>query len=322
MSFIEGKPAPASANWLIIFDNADDQYTLTDYWPLQGSGSVLITSRDPLAKSFFTAQPSGIDLEPFTIEDGASLLKKMTLNVKDPEHVAERIAQSLGGLPLAISQMAGVIRRQDLRLPEFMESYEDASEQAELHQEKYSISQNDYPYTISTVWAFESLSRATTSLLGALSLLDPDGIPELMFSEIPSGLSLGEFPTKPAAYRKARTELLQASLLKRHQDRNDLIIHRLVQDTFKAKMDPDDRTKTFWFTVGLVATRWPSTMPPPTKKGAPVVTPRMWMVDRWPMCEMLYAHAMKLEQFYERSDPDELGTPPLQFAALLQNAAL
>ncbi|KAL9597899.1 MAG: hypothetical protein Q9219_004852 [cf. Caloplaca sp. 3 TL-2023] len=216
----------------------------------KGSGSVLITSRDPLAKSFFTAEPSGLDLDPFTTEDGASLLKKLTLNIKDSELFAERISSSLGGLPLAISQISGVIRRQDLRLPEFLESYEDASEQAGLHQEKYSVGQSNYPFTISTVWAFDSLDVSTLNLLGSLSLLDPDAIPELMFSDLPSELSLAEFPAKPTAYRKARTELLQSSLVNRHPDKNNLIIHRLVQDAFKAKMSPGNRATTLWFTRG------------------------------------------------------------------------
>lgn len=264
-----------------------------------------------------------MDLEPFTSGDGASLLKKIIYSAEnDSEGVAERISQSLGGLPLAITQIAGVIRRQDLRLPEFMESYEDAEEQAELHKEKHMIGKSRYPYTISNVWAFESLNTTTSTLLGTLSLLDPDGIPELIFSDIPQGLELAGFPGKAAAYRKARTELLQASLVKRHQDRNDLIVHRLIQDAFKVKMDPDARAKTFWFTVGLIATRRPSTMPPPTKRGASVVTPRIWMVDRWPMCEMLYPHAMKLKRFYEHAGSQELGAPPLHFAALLQNACL
>ena len=323
MTYIEGNPTPTTATWLIIFDNADEQYNLTDYWPLQGGGSVLITSRDPLAKSFFTAQPSGIDLEPFNDEDGASLLMKMThSDGKDPEHYAERIAQSLGGLPLAISQMAGVIRRQDLRLSEFIESYEDASEQAELHREKHLVGKSNYPYSVSTVWAFESLSPATSMLLGTLAFLDPDAIPEHIFADIPSNVILEGFPSKPVAYRKVRTELLQASLVKRHQDRDDLIVHRLVQDAFKAKMEPGDRARIFWFAVALIATRWPSTMPPPTKKSTPVVIPNMWGIDRWPKCEKLYPHAMRLKQYYEQAPEGELGDPPLHFASLLQNAAM
>lgn len=35
------------AKWLIIFDNVRDMDALSDYWPRDGNGSVLITSHDP-----------------------------------------------------------------------------------------------------------------------------------------------------------------------------------------------------------------------------------------------------------------------------------
>ena len=65
------------ADWLIIFDNANDPYLLTDYWP-KGSGSVLVTSRDPIAKSLFCTQCSGLDLTPLSDGDGAYLLETLT----------------------------------------------------------------------------------------------------------------------------------------------------------------------------------------------------------------------------------------------------
>ena len=41
----------AEATWLLILDNADDPAVLDELKPLFGSGSVLITSRNPLSKS-------------------------------------------------------------------------------------------------------------------------------------------------------------------------------------------------------------------------------------------------------------------------------
>ena len=152
---IESRPTRTPATWLIIFDNADDQYALTDYWPLQGSGSVLITSRDPMAKTFFSTSSSGLDLEPFNDYDGACMLKKLLCDVEQnddkEQQLAERISHSLGGLPLAIVQTAGVIRRQDLRLAEFLESYQDASKHAELQKSKFALNRNTYPHIIFSV---------------------------------------------------------------------------------------------------------------------------------------------------------------------------
>ena len=107
-----GQPdrARSEATWLLIFDNADDPMILADYWP-QGSGSILVTSRDPLAKSIFTRKPSGLDLGPLTQQDGRSLFNHLTTNFSESEDdTARQISDALGGLPLAISQMAGIIR--------------------------------------------------------------------------------------------------------------------------------------------------------------------------------------------------------------------
>ena len=65
--------APRSeANWLLIFDSTDDLMILADYWH-QGSRSILVTSRDPLAKSMFMRRPSGWDSVPPSRQGSLSL---------------------------------------------------------------------------------------------------------------------------------------------------------------------------------------------------------------------------------------------------------
>ena len=41
----------SDARWLLIYDNADNPESLRDYWPVFGTGSILVTSRDPLVKT-------------------------------------------------------------------------------------------------------------------------------------------------------------------------------------------------------------------------------------------------------------------------------
>lgn len=62
------------ANWLLILDNADKPDILQDYWPISGSGSILITSKDPLLKSSLATTILGIDVLPLGKEEGSILL--------------------------------------------------------------------------------------------------------------------------------------------------------------------------------------------------------------------------------------------------------
>lgn len=179
---------------------------------------MLITSRDPSAKAYFPTTFSGVDLEPFGDHDGAILLKRLTHDAdeekENDKQISESISRSLGGLPLAISQMAGVIHRQELRLSESVEPYNDPSEHAKLHKLKFHFGRGTYPHTISSVWAFESLKPTTTCLLSALAFLDSSHIQESLFTEIPAHVSMKEYSWKPWFYREACIELIQASLVK------------------------------------------------------------------------------------------------------------
>ncbi len=58
-------------SWLLIFDNADNLDIITNYVPYHGSGSILVTSRDPFAKEGSFNNGDGIDLEPLTTTESA-----------------------------------------------------------------------------------------------------------------------------------------------------------------------------------------------------------------------------------------------------------
>ncbi|KAL8831645.1 MAG: hypothetical protein Q9170_005199 [Blastenia crenularia] len=54
------------ADWLMIFDNADNLELLHDYWPVGSHGSIVVTSRDPLAKTDLTSN-NGSELSPLDV---------------------------------------------------------------------------------------------------------------------------------------------------------------------------------------------------------------------------------------------------------------
>ena len=312
----------AEAEWLIIFDNADDPYLLTDHWP-QGTGSVLITSRDPIAKSLFSARSSGLDLNPLSDEDGAYLLNSLTeMDNEEPDTVARQISHILGGLPLAIVQMASVIRRQQLDLTQFLELYQDCTEHPGFHGKRFDTGVRTYPHSISTVWAFERLNSEARVLLELMSFLDPDCIQEDIFAEA-SVMSVEHFPSNKKSYRAARTSLLQSSLIKRNTQDKKLSVHRLVQDAVRAKLDREHVQAYFRFAVHLLWTGWPSAMPKPSRRMFSMqqkASNKRLLVSRWPLCAALYPHVLRLKQLWESVNDCSTDTR-LQFAALLNDAA-
>jgi NB-ARC domain len=298
------------ANWLLIFDNVDDSSILDDYWPVGGNGSLLITSRDPLAKTAHSTAAPSIDLEPFSTTEGALFLRQLTqVSDKEEEPQSERIVECLGGLPLAITQMAGIIRRQYLSYSEFLERYEDETELPELHSLSIGHPSQQYHRTIASVWAFDALGEEAQMLLKITSLLDADRIQEHIFLEGASKVDTKQYPKKPSSLAAARAELLHASFIKRNAQKREFWVHRLVQDSMRAKMSLEETQATIDITITLILTVWPS-----------------WDVankhnmTRWNKCEEYYPHVLALSKAYGKLFRKGQIDPDLRFATLLNDA--
>jgi hypothetical protein len=313
----------SEATWLLIFDNADDPMILADYWP-QGSGSILITSRDPLAKRMFTGKSSGLDLEPLTQEDSLLLFSHLTTASSEPEdNTAQKISEALGGVPLAISQMAGIIRRQDLTLSEFLELYTNHEEHASLYETKFDTNLVTYPHSLSTVWAFEKLKPHARELLELISFLDPDSIGEDLLIEASVMLLSDGAQSKKSAYIEARTDLLQSSLVQRDKQRKQLSVHRIVQEVIIATMDEAKKRSVFDLIVRTLWADWPSAMPKPSKEPElpqPKSSGGRLHVGRWPVCAAIYPHVLRIHQIWPAISSLSEATK-LHFAKLLNESA-
>jgi hypothetical protein len=305
-NIMEGSlPDDAKAKWLIIFDNADDPELLRDYWPAMGQGSVLITSRDPLAKTHFQSS-SGVDLQSFDLTDASNLILKLTGQDANEERTqqARALAARLDGLPLAITQITAYLIRRELTIQEVLDLYAEEFSFASLHK-----SQDHHGHTLSTIWAFESLCPAAMGLLEVLSFMDPDAIPEIILKqELPEAFGC-EFSATTVSYINARLDLLKSSLVVRNKDLGQLILHRLVQDVVRARMTTESRTRTFTLVVSLLSCTCP---------------PRTFTYDSsaWTTLAQIKPHVMKLQTFYESGPDLELTLETQQmFAELLVRCA-
>ncbi|MGV9242114.1 FxSxx-COOH system tetratricopeptide repeat protein [Streptomyces sp. NPDC003710] len=154
--------------WLIILDNAEDPERLRAWLP-DGSGHVLITSRNPR----WDVEVPGLRLDVFTRQDSVAYLTSR-LPTLTPER-ADSLADALGDLALALAQAVGVLR-DGMPLAGYRK-------QLETHTAKLLTQGDDpghAPLEATVTIATESLSRGhpqAMSLLRLLAFLGPDPIP-------------------------------------------------------------------------------------------------------------------------------------------------
>jgi len=282
--------ATQEATWLLVFDNVDDPENLEDFWPL-GKGSVLLTSRDPFAKNNPYTAMAGIDLSPFNEEDAAEFLVRLTNTetnaTAEPPAEALAIAHRLGGLPLGLTQMAGLINRKDYTLGEFLRKYDEKS-LAKLHSFKGSWQSNSYEHTIASVWALDRLEEKSRRILEMMSLLDPDGVKETVLTTAADLIPLQNYPTTEEQYEDARLDLVKRSLVTRNKQSLELRVHRLTQDTVRTQMPIQRLQDTFLAAITLVSAVWPfATMS------------QRHQTSRWADCENLLPSIIRLQDFYE-----------------------
>lgn len=265
--------ALVEATWLIIFDNADTIDLLSEFWPSSAStGSVLITTRDPAGRDFCLG--NGIMLQPLSVEDAVRFfVEQLNLDSDghtrfDSESDVASFVERFGGLPLALVQVASLIRRRQMTLDEFSQLSRWGLKPAGLANYQASQSDGYYQHSIFTVWAFETLDDATKSLLNVMSLMDPFAIQEtilqpqesenarqLLVASVPS-----PYPTDVGAYVAARSELVKASLINRSLPSRHVELHPLVQEVVQTGMDEEQLRIHFSTAVALIHAAWPSEM--------------------------------------------------------------
>lgn len=86
------------ASWLLVYDGVEISKTINEFWPYDGPGSVLATSRNPF--TWTISWP----LIPFTATEATDFLLQLTRRQGDAATRAAvaAVSQRLGGLPLAL----------------------------------------------------------------------------------------------------------------------------------------------------------------------------------------------------------------------------
>ncbi|KAI7261945.1 hypothetical protein KC335_g10470 [Hortaea werneckii] len=231
------------SRWLLVLDNVDDSQVLEAAPPLGSSGSLIVTSRDPTIA--FGATSSKIQLEPFDQSHGTeailSLLGKASASDNE-RSFARDITETLGGLPLAITQISGFIAQQKLSMSLFLPLYERNA--ARINRRSVSGYQDEH--ILSTVWAIAIQTMATEPrhFQSLLAFFDPDKIQESILIEGIPYLQTDRlnFVLDDIDFMDAKEPLLKRSLLQRDETDSSLSMHRLVQFAILESLSPQERT--------------------------------------------------------------------------------
>jgi hypothetical protein len=128
-----------------------------------------------------------LEVKPFSLEEGTQLFKQLlrwdSRNWVLPEHetAASELVKSVDGLALGLHLLAALIDSHGISISRFRDLYRRKPGRIL----EYDKALPGYGHTLDTVWrmSFEQLNPDTASLLGVISFLSPDAIPEDLFHQ-------------------------------------------------------------------------------------------------------------------------------------------
>ncbi|MBL8658811.1 MAG: tetratricopeptide repeat protein [Rhodospirillales bacterium] len=263
--------------WLLIYDNAEEPKVVCEALPRVQGGHVLITSRNPAWGGIATTVP----LDRWHRAESIRFLEERHQDSEDPG--ADRVADALGDLPLALEQAAAYCEQTEITLT----GYADLLGQgygSELWREP-----RDLERTVAAVWEVSfgkvtAESPAGAALLNLCAFFAPDNIP---LDAIRTGAAdlpepLNEAAGHPVAFNSAIGALLRYSLVRREGE--FLSVHRLVQAVTRARLHAATAKTCAGAALRLVN----------------AVLPDPWEHTNWPTMGALLPHALATAEAGER----------------------
>ncbi|HEY3606360.1 MAG TPA: FxSxx-COOH system tetratricopeptide repeat protein [Pseudonocardiaceae bacterium] len=231
-----GRQIPA--NWLLVFDNAEDPESVMPYLPNGGPGRILVTSRN--SQWLNLARPLEVDV--FQRDESVELLQRRGPELDDGD--ADRLASALGDLPLAIEQAAAWRAETGMPAEEYIQLLNE--KQAEMLGLPGPL---DYQRSVAAAWNL-SLDKLQASNPTALRILQvcaffaPEPIPRAMFA---NGRSVSVLPDLDRALRdrlrlnEAIRDINRYALARIDHRNNSIQMHRLVQAVLITQMSEEEQ---------------------------------------------------------------------------------
>ncbi|WP_223167600.1 FxSxx-COOH system tetratricopeptide repeat protein [Nonomuraea sp. SYSU D8015] len=258
-------------SWLVIFDNAEEPEYIKDFLP-RGPGHVLITSRN----SRWSDHEPTIEVDVFRRDESKAFLhRRLGDAIGDDE--ADRLADKLGDLPLALEQAAALLARTLMSVDEYLTLLEEQTSRL-LSLEKAPT----YPQSMTAAWQLsvsqlEDRVPAAVEVLRCCAFFGPEPIPRDVFrrGNRVAGPRLTPVLSDPIELTRALSQLESLALVKVEPTTRTLQVHRLNQALLRDEL-PEDQRAEFRHEVHLLLSGTAPADPDET--------------TNWPRFEELAAH--------------------------------
>lgn len=222
--------------WLLIFDNADQPEDLEGLIPT-GPGDVLITSRNHRWESAVRT----VSMNVFQPEESREfLLTRVRHGLTETE--ANRLAQELGHLPLALEQAGAMLSEGLMPADEYLRLLKEHT--AEIMSAGRPAS--GYPTSMTAAWrlAVNAVDRnrpEALSLLRCCAFFGPEPIPRHVFRPgvQKAETKVGKILSSPLNTAAVLSELARYALIT--LSGNTVNVHRLIQALVRDELPPEEQ---------------------------------------------------------------------------------
>lgn len=226
-------------NWLLIFDNADDPAMVRPFIPVGGSGRVLVTSRN----QGWLDVGAGVEVDVFDREESIAFLQRRGSDLSSPD--ADRLAEALGDLPLAVEQAVAWHAVTGMPAAAYLAAL--AGARAEPSARLGGIG---YESTVTAAFevALDQLGEvnpAALQLLQICACLAPEPVPRALLAGVaasPITPELDAVRADPIRLSRAFRDLQRYALAHIDHGRDAVDAHRIVTAVVRARMTDDERT--------------------------------------------------------------------------------
>jgi hypothetical protein len=243
--------------WLLVFDNAEKPADIAGWLP-GGGGHVLITSRERTWAEI--AAPVEVDV--LSRDESVALLRDRIAGLGAAG--ADRLADQLGDLPLAVAQAAGFMAETGTSAAQYLDLLRTRAGKL-LNQ---AAPGSSYPRSLAAATRLvadrlDGEDPAAAQLASVCAFLAPEPVPEDLFTG-----TLGELPGElaaraadPLGWRQTLAHLARQSLAR--IDQRGLVMHRLTQAILRDRLAPQQESATRACSEAILAAANPGDPPNP-----------------------------------------------------------